>query len=172
MKKVLLLLSFLFTIPAYACSGYVIGFKGQDDIFDHGAFINYARHAGFCSKSFSWHKSNDAINYINKLNVPYEIYAFSKGAEVVHNVLKKVTRKPEYILTIGAYKTTNVNFYSYGVPFMNYFDHSGKGQKGPGLFLNVPHDSMQREVNKLYGVISVVACTSLCESDSTGSIPV
>jgi hypothetical protein len=55
---------------------------------------------------------------------------------------------PSYVITIGAYKTTNVDFTRYQVNFDNYFDRSGLGSAGPGRYLpNVAHMKMQRRVN-------------------------
>ena len=56
---------------------------------------------------------------------------------------------PEYVITIGAYKTTNVNFDKYGIKYNNYFDHSGLGQSSPGVFLDVSHNKIQQKVNEI-----------------------
>ena len=152
MKKIVL--TFILSIPvlAQACIGYVIGFKGLNDAFDNVAFETYSNHYNYCNKVYSWHQLDEALDFIHKLNVRYRLYGYSKGAETVGHVLKNNKRKkPEYVITIGAYKTTNVNFDKYKVKYKNYFDDSGRGQKSPGVFLQVPHSEIQKEVNKLKG---------------------
>jgi hypothetical protein len=149
MKKILLVPLLLYNI-AYACQGYVIGFKGLHGIFDTNAFYEYHNNLSYCGISYNWYESKKAIEVIKVLEVPYQLYAFSKGAETVVNILNSpsaIKNPPEYIITIGAYRTTNVNFAKYGIRFDNYFDHSSQGQKSPGIFLNVPHFKMQSEVN-------------------------
>ena len=139
-----------FPISLYACVGYVIGFKGNDDIFDHQAFNQYVNQIGYCSKLFSWHRSNDAVKFINSIDEKYQLYGFSKGAETISKLLKNSSvKKPEYVLTIGAFRTTDVDFKKYDVKFDNYFDDSGRGQKSPGVFLSVSHSKIQKEVNKV-----------------------
>ena len=150
MIKFLLTLTLLWSISVHACVGYVIGFKGNDDMFDSQAFDNYVNNLGYCSKVYGWYRGNDAIKFINTLQVPFQLYGYSKGAATISELLKKdKTNKPEYILTIGAYRTTDVNFAKYNVKFDNFFDSSGKGQKGPGVFLPVSHKEIQKEVNRL-----------------------
>lgn len=149
MKKIILLILSL-PIVASACNGYVIGFKGINDIFDESAFKDYAKQMDYCSKSYSWNKIDSAVKFIDSLNTPYQLYGYSQGAWSVAKLLKKEhVAKPEYIITIGAYRTTDVNFDKYGIPYENYFDHSGKGQLSPGVFLNVPHSMIQREVTRI-----------------------
>jgi hypothetical protein len=152
MKKIVLI--FLSVLPAlmHACTGYVIGFKGLNEAFDNDAFIAYSNHFNYCPKVYSWHQHNQALNFVHNLDVKYHLYGYSKGAATVGYVLKNTRKKkPEYVTTIGAYKTTNVNFDEYNVEYENYFDNSGKGQKSPGVFLKVPHSEMQKQVNKLKG---------------------
>lgn len=148
MKKSLLL---LLCLPAagLACNGYVIGFKGLNDAFDQKAFVTYADRIGYCSKSYSWNEIKSPTKLISSTDVPYQLYGYSMGASSVRTLLKTNVRKPEFILTIGAYRTTNVNFDSYGIRYKNYFDHSGLGQSSPGTFLNVSHSKIQQEVNKI-----------------------
>jgi hypothetical protein len=139
-----------FPISLYACAGYVIGFKGNEDVFDHQAFRQYVDNVGYCSKLFSWHQSKDAVTFISGLQVEYWFYGFSKGAATISDLLKRFNvKKPEYILTIGAYRTTDVNFNKYGIKHDNYFDSSGIGQRSPGTFLSVSHSEIQKEVNKV-----------------------
>ena len=147
MKKLLFLLLCLPT-TSFACAGYVIGFKGLNDAFDQKAFMSYANRIGYCGKSYSWNEIVSPTRLISNTNLPYQLYGYSKGAVSIRNFLKTVPRKPEFILTIGAYRTTDVNFDSYGIRYENYFDHSGVGQSSSGTFLNVSHDKIQQEVNK------------------------
>lgn len=147
MKKILLLFLFYPAI-AYSCNGYVIGFKGLDDIFDQQAFKEYADRRGYCSVSYSRHSVNLAIQHISTLSVPYRLYGYSAGSISVRSVLEnKNIKKPEFVITVGAYKTTDVNFDKFKVPYVNYFDHSGRGQKSPGIYLDVSHNKIQQTVN-------------------------
>ena len=145
------IISFLLFLPlvANACNGYVIAFRGLNDVFDQSALNVYASRLAYCSKTFSWHKEKDAIEFISTINVPYQLYGFSRGAGSVATVLKQVKTKPEYVITIGAYKTTNVDFGKYNVRYDNFFDNSGICQRSPGMYLNVPHNKIQSEVNKI-----------------------
>ena len=147
--KTILTIALLFPMIANACSGYVIAFRGLNDVFDQSALNVYASRINYCSKTFSWHKEKDAIEFIEKLDVSYQLYGFSRGAGSVATVLKQVKTKPEYVITIGAYKTTNVDFDKYNVRYDNFFDNSGIGQRSPGMYLNVPHNKIQSEVNKI-----------------------
>jgi hypothetical protein len=148
------ILTFVLTVPiiTHACTGYVIGFKGLNDAFDNDAFTTYSNHFNYCNKVYSWHQHDEALKFIHNLHVKYRLYGYSKGAATVEYILKNnKKKKPEYVITIGAYKTTNVNFDKYKVKYKNYFDDSGIGQKSPGMFLKVPHSEIQKEVNKLKG---------------------
>ena len=132
---------------ANACKGYVIGFKGLNESFNSVAFQKYADRLGYCGKSFSWFQDKEALQYIQTLKKPYRLYGFSRGAQTVSDVLKQTKTKPEYVLTIGAYKTTNVNFDKHRVRYDNFFDQSGFGQKSPGVFFNVSHADIEKEVS-------------------------
>ena len=147
--KTILTIALLFPMIANAFDGYVIAFRGLNDVFDQSALNVYASRINYCSKTFSWHKEKDAIEFIEKLDVSYQLYGFSRGAGSVATVLKQVKTKPEYVITIGAYKTTNVDFDKYNVRYDNFFDNSGIGQRSPGMYLNVPHNKIQSEVNKI-----------------------
>jgi hypothetical protein len=149
MKKYLILL--LFPINSLACTGYVIGFAGLNDVFDKKAFSEYATKINYCARSYSWQQGDKARDFIESLQVPYQLYGFSKGAETVAKLLNTGIKTPEYVTTIGAYKTVDLDFTKYHVPFANYFDDSGTGQRSPGIFLDVPHIKMQATVNKLIG---------------------
>jgi hypothetical protein len=71
------------------------------------------------------------------------------GAASINAMMRVIERKrlpyPRSIITVGAYRTVNVNYKRYGVPFVNYYDNSGRG---PGKYINVPHNLIMREVNK------------------------
>jgi hypothetical protein len=149
MKKYILTILTLIPIIAYSCNGYVIGFKGKNDVFDNTAFSEYVKHKNYCKKTFSWNQHSDAIKFIERINVNYQLYGFSKGAETVSQVLKQTLKQPEYVITVGAYKTVDVNFDKYNVKYNNYFDHSGLGQSSPGIFLDVSHSKIQQKVNKI-----------------------
>ncbi len=154
MKKIGLLSVAIFSIHTYACTGYIIGFRGLEDAFDVVAFKQYADRLGYCNKIYSWQDGQKAVKYVDQLKTPYQLYGFSKGAQTVATVLSRTKHKPEFVITIGAYKTTDVDFTNYKVNFVNYFDESGRGQKGPGIFLNVLHFEMQKEVNRINGGLS------------------
>jgi hypothetical protein len=150
MKKYLLTILMSLPLTVFACKGYVLGFKGLNEAFDRTAFDAYVKQINYCGKLFSWHQRKEAAEFISTLNTNYQLYGFSKGAETVAYLLKNLDdSKPEYVLTIGAYKTVDVNFDKYEVNYDNYFDASGQGQKSPGIFLNVSHDKIQKEVNKI-----------------------
>jgi hypothetical protein len=79
------------------------------------------------------------------------LYGYSRGAVTVSRIVKDGrVQMPRYILTMGAHRTTDVNFDRYGVLYSNYFDDSGRGQQSPGIFLAVSHGEIQREVNKFF----------------------
>lgn len=137
----------MFSNIAYACDSYVIGFRGLGGAFDTTAFKQYVGNK--CSRLYNSNQTLEAVSFINNITVPYELYGFSLGAQSVKIVLKNAYIKPSYVLTIGAYHTTNVNFDRYGVRYNNYFDESGKLQKSPGTYVpNVQHMKMQEYVNK------------------------
>lgn len=147
MKKIVLSILLCMPLFANACKGYVIGFKGLNESFNSVAFQKYADRLGYCGKSFSWFQDKEALQYIQTLKKPYRLYGFSRGAQTVSDVLKQTKTKPEYVLTIGAYKTTNVNFDEHRVRYDNFFDQSGIGQKSPGVFFNVSHADIEKEVS-------------------------
>lgn len=147
--KKLLTLLLLLPITGYAaCSSYLIGFKGTNAAFDTDAFNSYSSKIESCSRVYEWQQVDDARMFIDKLDVPYTLYGFSKGAESIINLVPKVKHLPKYIITIGAWHTVNVNFTKYNVKFDNYFDYSGGKQKSPGVHVTgVKHMEMQRYVN-------------------------
>ena len=127
---------------------------GLNDAFDHKAFGVYSANANYCYKTYKWQDKHKAQQYINALNVPYQLYGFSQGASTVGSLVRqgKLKKYPEYIITVGAYKTTNVDFSLTGIPFDNYFDYSGVGQTSPGTFILVPHYKIQQAVNTLKNI--------------------
>jgi hypothetical protein len=146
-----LLSLFFFTGAVNACTGYVIGFRGLNEAFDHRAFEEYALNTGYCSRSYSASQRASAERFIKTLEVPYHLYGYSLGAATVGAVIRGGrVQMPQYILTVGAYKTTDVNFDRYGVLYNNYFDASGRGQRSRGIFLEVSHSKIQSEVNKFF----------------------
>jgi hypothetical protein len=150
MKKFILSTVLLFPLLAQACNGYVIGFKGLNDIFDQTAFDAYVQRFKYCGKTYSWHQQTAGLKFVENIRVPYQLYGYSKGSESVSYLLKHTkSKKPEYVITLGAYRTTDVNFDKYHVDYDNYFDNSGIGQKSPGIYINVPHIDIQKEVNKI-----------------------
>lgn len=131
-----------------ACSGWVIGFRGHNEVFDYAAFADYASNQGLCFRSFGWQDSVEAKRFIQRLTTPYQLYGFSRGAETVATMLRQGVR-PRSVITVGAYRTVDVNFDRYSIPYRNYFDRSGQGQKSPGVFLDVDHHRVQRVVTEI-----------------------
>ena len=149
-KKILLLLFLSTPIIASACKGYLIGFMGVKDQFDHVAFFEYSDNVGLCGRFFRHNDVQSAMKFIASNKLPYEMYGYSLGAVSVRKVLEnKKLRRPDFIITIGAYKTTDVNFDKFEVLYLNFYDDSGFGQQTRGTFVNVPHDLLQSEVNKI-----------------------
>jgi hypothetical protein len=150
-KLIVIFLAFVIT-PVLSCEKYVIGFKGLRNVFDTRAFADYAIAQKSCQQLFGHEQDQQAVKFISTLTVPYQLYGFSAGAATIGRILpvltKQATAMPEYIITIGAYKTTNVNFNSYNIKYDNYFDESGQGQKSPGTMINgVGHAKIQSYVN-------------------------
>ena len=154
MKKLLFVLLMLLTpSTAFACSGYVIGFKGIHNIFDEQAFQVYAMNRGYCGKSFSWPDTKTAIKFVQSKGLPYELYGYSQGASSVRRVLEtRALPSPRYVITIGAWHTANINFDRFDVPYINYYDKSGinpSRKKPKNIFLNVSHYVIQKRVNEI-----------------------
>jgi hypothetical protein len=148
--KILIFLFVFFCSNVWSCENEVIAFKGINSQFDNVAFKEYVKRNHACSKIFEWHQTEQASYYINKSNTPYQLYGYSKGADSVAKTLTKVKRLPYYIITIGAWKTVDLDFTKWNISFHNYFDSSGKGQKSPGILIeNVSHYKMQEHVNTI-----------------------
>lgn len=133
-------------ITVMACSAWVIGFRGHNEVFDYEAFADYATMQNFCFRSFGWQDSVEAERFVQHITTPYQLYGFSRGAETVARMLRQGRVRPQSVITVGAYRTVDVNFDRYGIPYRNYFDRSGQGQRSPGVFLDVDHGRVQRVV--------------------------
>ena len=150
--KNLIFLLLLFSSNVFACETYIFGFRGANRMFDEVTFIEYAYYHNMCWVIYNADQNKQAVKLIREINKPYELYGFSLGAETIRTVLKEVhsrkMRKPNHVITIGAYHTTNVNFERFDVSFINYFDESGRGQKSPGIHITgVPHNQIQKVVD-------------------------
>lgn len=128
----------------------IIAFKGLDNQFDHKAFDVYVKNNNGCKHVFGWQETNKALSFIKRHTKAYQLYGYSKGAESVKIILEKTNRLPVCVVTIGAWKSIDLDFRKYQIPFENYFDSSGKGQTSPGWYLNADHSMMQAEVNNHY----------------------
>jgi hypothetical protein len=137
-----------FLLTTIANADILIGFKGKHGQFDHKAFNELAAKKKL--KPVIANETNQL--HLNNLiqNNNYELYGYSRGAAIVSYVVRMVhdnnMNKPKFVTTVGAYKTTDVDFRKYNIKFKNYFDHSGRGQRSPGIFVNVPHDKIMRYV--------------------------
>ena len=124
----------LLMMTATAHADTMIGFRGRDKLFDQAAFEQYARKHKMTPVVLDAEAIGPAVKIIAS-GETYALYGFSKGAESVKQVMRKVEQqglnKPTRILTIGAWHTTDVNFHRHGVKFDNYFDASGSGQRSP-----------------------------------------
>lgn len=151
MFKYLLLLVLLLPGVASACRINIVAFSGIDGSFNHGALATYAHKVGGCTRVFGWSQVREATNYINSTIKPYQLYGYSRGAASIRPVLEHVNRDPVYIITVGAWRTVDLDFTSYRVKFSNYFDGSGVGQKSPGSHHpDVPHYRIQEWINRYY----------------------
>ena len=133
----------------------LIGFRGANELFDQQAFEEFAQRCQLNPIVFSSTNVKGALVFINRvIQGEYELYGFSQGAAAVAQVLEYQQRTqsqmPQRVITVGAYHTTKVNFAKYGIPFKNYFDHSGRQNPGPGKLLDgVLHMQMQQRVNEI-----------------------
>ena len=150
--KLFLFLLLLTTGVAHAdCGSYVIGFRGAGGAFDQAAFDRYAERNADCSVVYNSDEITDAVWFINQTREPYQLYGYSAGASAIKPILRKVRRMPNFILTIGAWYTTDVDFGDYEINFDNFFDESGRRQQSPGIHVyNVSHGKMQEYVNDFY----------------------
>lgn len=150
---------FLLTIIFFAglakADTVVIGLKGLNNAFDSAAFYEYAL-LKKAKPIIVEHTKIQSIHQLLDKTHPnnYILYGFSFGASTVSKIVKdrfaKNKTMPSEIITIGAYHTTDVDFSKYNIQFNNFFDLSGKNNKGPGYHLpNVPHMRMQQAVNNI-----------------------
>jgi hypothetical protein len=151
MKLFLFLFLLVTSVACAECSSYVIGFRGAGGAFDQAAFDRYAERNAACSLVYNSDEIDSAANFINQTTGSYQLYGFSAGASAIVQVLKKVKRMPNFVLTIGAWYTTDVDFGDYEINFDNFFDESGRQQKSPGIHVyNISHGKMQEYVNDFY----------------------
>lgn len=148
MKIIITLILTILPLLSFAhCTKYVIGFRGQNESFDMTAFNQYARQNKSCSRVYNHEDIKSAMKFIDIIKKPYILYGFSAGASSVSYIVKHVKRKPGYVITIGAWYTTDVDFNKYDIDFDNFFDASGRSNKSPGIHVkNVPHFKMQQYV--------------------------
>jgi hypothetical protein len=134
-----------------ACDSYVIGFRGLNRAFDQPAFDQYADRRGSCSLVYDYTEIAEAVSFVDHIQEPYELYGYSAGAVAVGQILPRVSRLPEYVITVGALSSVNVDFSRYGIRFDNYFDASGRGSRSPGRYIpGVAHDRIQAYINRFY----------------------
>jgi hypothetical protein len=128
----------------------IIGFRGSQEQFDQRAFEDFAKKRNLLPITTSPYYMARAIDIIERHHGRYELYGYSLGAQTAKQVVvhQHQARKkmPDRVTTVGAHKKTNVDFAPYGIPFINYFDGSGKGNVAPGQHINVPHDQIMRYV--------------------------
>jgi len=152
MKKLIATILTIWPLQTYANDCVIIGFRGLTGQFDQTAFEDYAKLRGLYPITL-YHEDLDIAMSIVEDEKCYYLYGFSKGAESVMKVVKAAYNKlypsPIEVMTIGAYKTANVDFRPYNIQFKNYFDESGKGQRSPGIHVaGIPHNKMQQYVLK------------------------
>jgi hypothetical protein len=151
MKLFLFLFLLVTSVARAECNSYVIGFRGAGGAFDQAAFDRYSERNAACSLVYNSEEIVAAVNFINQTKGSYQLYGFSAGASAIVQVLKKVKRMPNFVLTIGAWYTTDVDFGDYEINFDNFFDESGRLQKSPGIHVyNISHGQMQEYVNDFY----------------------
>ena len=148
-----LILLFLFLSSSVIAKDFIIGFRGMDEQFDTEAFILFAHKRNLKPYVFSANQVSSAVRLIKSKKKNYELYGYSLGAVSVRETLtilkKENVHMPTFIITVGAYKTTNVNFKDFDVNFFNFFDDSGKGSLSPGLYIPVPHHQIMRYVTDM-----------------------
>jgi hypothetical protein len=155
MKKLFSIVLTAVLLSSTAQAQTVIGFRGAGGAFDERAFMDYAAKRNATGMILYSDQINLAMQVI-KQNVEYELYGYSLGAASVGRVLRLVEsnklHKPRYVLTAGAWHSTNVDFQKYNIKFDNYFDASGAGQKSPGKHIGgVSHRAIMRYVTDQIG---------------------
>jgi hypothetical protein len=86
------------------------------------AFDRYADWRGSCSLVYDYTEVAEAVSFVDHIQEPYELYGYSAGAVTIGQILPRVLRLPEYVITVGALSSVNVDFSRYGIRFDNYFD--------------------------------------------------
>ncbi len=139
------------TTPPSACDSYIVGFRGLNRAFDQRAFDQYADQRGSCSLVYDYTEADLATQFVDTIAEPYELYGYSAGAVAVRQVLQRAQRLPQYVMTVGALASVDVDFTRYGVRFDNWFDESGRGSRSPGRYIpRVSHDRIQAYINRFY----------------------
>ncbi len=148
-----LLVLFLFITQSAIADDYIIGFRGMNEQFDTEAFVQFALKRNLKPYVFSHNQVSSAVRLIKSKKKNYELYGYSLGAVSVRETLtilrKENVHMPTFIITVGAHRTTNVDFKSFDVDFFNFFDDSGKGSLSPGLYISVPHHQIMRYVTDM-----------------------
>jgi hypothetical protein len=133
------------------CDSYIVGFRGLNRAFDQPAFDQYADRRGSCSLVYDYTEVGEAVSFVDHIQEPYELYGYSAGAVTIGQILPRVSRLPEYVITVGALSSVNVDFSRYDIRFDNYFDDSGRGSRSPGRYIpGVAHDRIQAYINRFY----------------------
>jgi hypothetical protein len=139
------------TAPLSDCDSYIVGFRGLNRAFDQRAFDQYADRRGSCSLVYDYTEADAAAQFVDAVAGPYELYGYSAGAVAVRQVLQRAQRLPQYVITVGALASVDVDFTQYGVRFDNWFDESGRGSQSPGRYIpKVSHDRIQAYINRFY----------------------
>lgn len=132
---------------------FIVGFRGHNNVFDHKAFIEFARQRNLEPIEFGAHDVEKAARYISSRSEDYELYGFSAGAWSVKQVLslQHMThgRMPRHVTTVGAHPSVDVDFAKWNVSFSNYFDDSGRKHRSPGQHMSVPHGRAMQHVNQI-----------------------
>jgi hypothetical protein len=148
-----LLFLLLFISSSAIAKDFIIGFRGMNEQFDTESFIIFAQKRNLKPYVFSANQVSSAVRLIKSEKKNYELYGYSLGAVSVRETLtilkKENVHMPTFIITVGAYRTTNVNFKDFDVNFFNFFDDSGKGSLSPGLYIPVPHHQIMRYVTDM-----------------------
>ena len=141
------------TSISFAKEPYIIGFRGMGGAFDTDAFIEYANSRSLKPHVFDADQVSQAAALIKyKRRAPYQLYGYSLGAVSVRQLLTIVDdsgelTKPSLVITAGAFRSSNVNFIPFRVPFINFLDESGRGINAPyTVMTSVSHDKVMRFV--------------------------
>lgn len=151
MKTILFLLAVL--ISNTAAADVIIGYKGKNGAFDYQAFYQFANKRKLTPVVLDSFDINRSLKIIRE-HLIYELYGYSLGAASVTHIMRLIEKeklhKPRYILTVGAYRTTDVDFSKYNVKFDNFFDASGTGTKSPGKHIGASHSEIMSFVTNTF----------------------